>query len=248
MVVVLLSAAWFSRDLVLKSYILRQARSVLQTDVTLDRVQTSVFPLSLRIAGLAVGNPKGYPSGNAFRVEEFYIRLVPGAFKGPTNEIDEIRLNVSSIAVISKVNGRNNFSDLFDPVSTAGVAEPTIPDSSGARDSAKTEEAAEVHPAPDDSGGRNAQASGVNQQVEDVVKEYAGDKPIHIGLLTLRLGVVNIQTEKGEGKKPKVQLIEVKGEHTLHNVTDLEAAQRELGSAMLIHAMPSLLHDALKDK
>lgn len=247
-VAALLGLAWGARDAVLKSLIVRNARTALRTSVTLDRVQTGVFPLSLRITGLAVGNPEGYPSGDAFRVNEFYIRLAPRAFKGPTNEIAEIRLDVSNVTVISRADGRNNFSDLFDPVMTGTETSGIIPDSTGGKGAAPLGEPAVVEPAPETGGGTVVEAPDVNEQVEEVIREYAGEKPFRIGSMTLRVGVVDIQTERDDQKGPKVQHIEVNGEHTLRNVTDLEAAQREMGSAMLIQALPSLLHDAMKDK
>ena len=239
--------AWFSRDPIAKYLILRTARTAIPAEVRLDRVHTGIFPLSLRLTGLAVGNPAGYPTGNAFRVEDFYIRLAPGAFKGPTNQIEEIRLNISEVSVISKPNGRNNFKDLFEPATqylSSATAAPSAPGRSG-----EPPESFPANPAPSEPAQPGAiEPSDVQAEIQGVMAEYAGEKPFRIGALTLRMGVVDVRTERDAGKKPKQQHIEINGEHTIHDVTDLEAAQQELGSAMLIRAMPSLLHDAMKDR
>ena len=59
-----------------------------------------------------------------------------------------------------------------------------------------------------------------------MIKEYAGEKPVCIGTLTLRMGAVDVYTDRDAGRSPKRQHIEINGEHTLRNVTDLDAAHR----------------------
>ncbi len=244
----LLLVAWLSRDAVLKSLMLRSARLAIPAEVSIDRVQTGLFPMSLRVTGLTVNNPKDYPPGAAFRVEEFYVRLAPGAFRGPTNQLEEIRLNISEISVISKSDGRNNFKDLFDADIDVSPAASAVPAESSPRAPRTPVGPPPDAPTPAAGPAQAPESAGVQEQMENMISEYAGEKPVRIGTLTLRMGVVDLHSDREGGKPPRRQHIEVNGEHTVRNVTDLEAAQRELGTAMLLKAMPSLLQDAMKDQ
>ena len=239
-------SAGLVRDMVLKSILVRSARAAIRGDVRLDRIQTGLFPPSIRLSGLSVGNPEGYPAGTAIRVDEFYLRVRRGAFRGPTNEIEEIRLVIPEISIISREDGSNNISDLMRsaPESISRVDPEQAPPAQVDIPMEPTDPGEVAPPSGTDSSG----TPGVQGQIRERMSEVAGSKPFRIGQLTLGVGVLNLRSERGEGKDPRTQVIEIRGEHTLTDVTDLDEAQRELGSFMLMRAMPSLLREAMEER
>ena len=236
-----------SRDIVLKAMLVRSARAAIRGEIRLDRLQTGLFPPSIRLSGLSIGNPVGYPEGGtALRVEEFYMRFRHGAFRGPTNEIAEIRLVIPEISIISREDGSNNISDLMRsaPESISRVDPEQAPPAQVDIPMEPTDPGEVAPPSGTDSSG----TPGVQGQIRERMSEVAGSKPFRIGQLTLGVGVLNLRSERGEGKDPRTQVIEIRGEHTLTDVTDLDEAQRELGSFMLMRAMPSLLREAMEER
>ncbi len=231
------------RDVFLKAMLVRSAREVLRGEIQLDRMRTGIFPPSVRLTGLSIENPDGYPRGTAINVGEFYMRIRPGAFRGPTNEITEIRLIVPEASIISTKDGRNNFVDLVK--SSPPSAPPEQMPSPGSAEIPTESTVPREMESPETT--ESSKPPGVQQHIRDQMNRIAGSKPIRIGTLTLGIGVIHVRSERGEGKEPRTQVIEINGEHTLTDVTDLEDAQRELGSFMLMRALPSLLQNAMED-
>lgn len=66
---------------------------VTQCPVTVDSVSLSPLRGRLRIANLAIGNPAGFSTPNAFRVDEIRVAMNPGSVFSDLIQIQEVYIN-----------------------------------------------------------------------------------------------------------------------------------------------------------
>jgi hypothetical protein len=224
------------RDVLLKAAMIRIVRASTGLDIRLDRIQTRLRHPSLRILGLSVENPPGYPAGEAIRVEEFFAEIVPGSIGSGTNHFREIRLVIPELIVLEDGQGGSNLKVLSERMKPG--PEPALaPESAGRPVSAlpvapTNSVSAGPAPAP---AGKPAPAAASNPGT-----------PILIDALTVKLGVLEYRFPEKNGVRRPPRRIVINGDTTVRNVTNLDRASGEIAMTFFLQAAPEFL-DAIPD-
>ncbi len=96
--------------------------------LTYEKLETSLFfpgfRPSVRLRGVTVRNPPGFPDGPALQVRELFASLYPDGLWTGRSHFREIRLDVEAIHVVVNARGDTNLDDLDTRFRRPGTAVP----------------------------------------------------------------------------------------------------------------------------
>jgi uncharacterized protein involved in outer membrane biogenesis len=103
-------------DRIVKLSVETVAPTITQTPVTLDSAGISLLTGSANIKGLVVGNPPGYQTPSAIRIDKAAISLSPGSLLSDKIVIRSIEIHAPEITFEGNPFGANNLAKILDNV------------------------------------------------------------------------------------------------------------------------------------
>jgi len=103
-------------DRIVKLSVETVAPTITQTPVTLDSAGISLLTGSASFKGLVVGNPPGYQSPSAIRIDKAAISLSPGSLLSDKIVIRSIEIHAPEITFEGNPFGANNLAKILDNV------------------------------------------------------------------------------------------------------------------------------------
>ena len=103
-------------DRIVKLSVETVAPTITQTPVTLDSAGISLLTGSASIKGLVVGNPPGYQTQSAIRIDKAAISLSPGSLLSDKIVIRSIEIHAPEITFEGNPFGANNLAKILDNV------------------------------------------------------------------------------------------------------------------------------------
>jgi len=112
LVMVALLAVGMSLDKIIKQAVEKAGPTITKVDVTLDRVDLSLFNGEGALNGFSLGNPAGYSSPTSIQVGSASLALQPSSLMADKVVIRHIRLEAPVITLEGSLRG-NNLNDLI---------------------------------------------------------------------------------------------------------------------------------------
>ncbi len=90
----------------------QQLSSALGRKVTIAKLGVRLFPPSIRITGLAIAEPAGFPATPFISAEEVYASANPFGVLTGSPKVDELRLSKPRVQIVRNAQGKWNFANL----------------------------------------------------------------------------------------------------------------------------------------
>ncbi len=240
---VVVAAAIGVRDRILLRVAPAIIRGASDLDVEVEAVRTTLVPLSIQFRGIRVRNPEGFDTEtDAFRIDEYFVRVDRRSFFGDERRIREVRLDVPRIVAVIDARGQTNFDALTHMAgeprrdrprrAAPPPAPPTRPprESSADRPPGRAPDRipppeAPPRPAPDP---------------DPPTLPPATEPAYRIDVLTIRLGELEVHDYSGGRTRPEVRRVRLGPPQVFRDVTDVNDVAMQLAFQWTLAANPEM--------
>ncbi len=130
-IVALLVAVYFSMDILIKEAVQKYVPPITKTDIQVSSVHTSFFDGEFKVKGLAIGNPSGFSTPNAFTLGEIEVSMSMKSLFSDVIRIQKIKIDKAVATVEISKSGTNigainkNINDYLKNHQSADQPKPT---------------------------------------------------------------------------------------------------------------------------
>ncbi len=103
----LIIAAYFTMDILIKEAVQKYVPPITKTNIQVSSVHTSVFDGEFKVKGLAVGNPSGFSTPNAFTLGEIEVSVSMKSLFSDVIMIKEITIDKAVATIEISKSGTN---------------------------------------------------------------------------------------------------------------------------------------------
>ena len=83
--------------------------------VTLGQLRARIFPgVGLTVAGLHIGNPKGFPDGDVVSADEIDVNVAIGPLMNRVVHVNSVNLVHPKVALLTDASGKDNYTFTAD--------------------------------------------------------------------------------------------------------------------------------------
>jgi uncharacterized protein involved in outer membrane biogenesis len=216
LLVVVSLVASLARNRVARSYAERIIAEQTGLHTDLQGISVGILSPHVKVQGLTLTNPPGYPVNEALSVEEVTLRYNRRSLFTDTVILPELSVSLNHLVMVRNEAGQSNLDqvvgDSFDGI---------WPRRDGRREPSDT-------PPPPAPAPKPPQAE-------------RPDKDVAIGKLTVKIGEVRMIDHYRRGDKPMLVIVPLNYERTFTNVTNLNALGQQIGMDIGLRAAPYLL-------
>ncbi len=249
LLLVVLSALLAGRNALLGAAAVRALRRATGLEVSFDRLTASLLRSSVRVRGLRIAGPEGFPEDASLEIRELYAVYEPRTLLTRTRRFREVRIDIPELLVVRRADGVTSLERIgtgsgggFRPVAapSGGGGKPT-PARPVADDIPGLDLLDPVSPPPGALPADTRPAEAAPPPPPRLVPPPP-EPSVSIGELTVRIGSLRLR-DYTAGGTPADHSFAVGLERTYTDVTDLDKVSRKLGDDLAAVMLPDLLSD-----
>ncbi|MBW1945652.1 MAG: hypothetical protein JRJ51_22895 [Deltaproteobacteria bacterium] len=168
---------------IIKNAVNTYGPQITKTEVRVGDVGISIFSVEAKLKDFHLGNPKGFTSPEAMKVDSIYVNVDAWSITGDTIVIERIEL-VKPVIHYEKKRGTDNFKSILHNVQQSAGSEKKVKKESGREEGSRKiiiqnfiVKGGKVNLAMGGLGGKSFSASLPTIHLKDIGKEKGGASP-----------------------------------------------------------------------